>query len=266
MSGKALPKSGRKEECTTTKLTHPPARFAKIHHLAEERFDELKASGQSLEFLEWQLRNELKTHTNIRTNAAQICKGVLSRIRQARAIERAPVTSHVPAPKRSKLPDHAPPVKTWVPKKIVVLKIKDGCFAPTVVPIPDTRVVQPLSQGPARIVWTIHKRNQGSCATPVAVIPTVISPTTLEYVGTNLTQDQLYYNSLARRVGTKKIIEARIKRGLEELDEVLEEATRRAHSLAESEVSILAGKLAEQEKSNHNLQQEKARVHRTTDG
>ncbi|KAF7879491.1 hypothetical protein EAF04_000687 [Stromatinia cepivora] len=256
MSGKALSKSGRKEEFTTTKLTHPLVRFARIHHLAEERFHELKTTGQTLEHLEWRLRNELKTHTNIRTNAAQICKGVLSRIRQARTIEHALVTSHAPTPKRSKLPDHevrvarplAPPMKTLVSKKIVVLKIKDGCFTPNIVPIPDTRIMQPQSPGPARIVWSIHKRNQGPHATPVAEVPTVISPTTSEYVGINLTPDQLYYNSLARRVGTKEIIEARIKRGLEELDEVLEEATRRAHSLAESEVSMLAGSLAEQQR------------------
>ncbi|CAD6442760.1 f616538a-9565-4903-9884-edb16bc51fd7 [Sclerotinia trifoliorum] len=255
MPSKAPPKSGRTGQNKTTKLTRAPARFARIYQLAQARFDELRATDQSLEFLEWQLRNELKTHTNIRCNAAQICKGVLSRIRQARENELAPGTAPVSAPKRSNLPDDAPPVKPWVPKKIVVLKIKDGCFTPNVVPIPDTRVVQPLSQGPAHILWTIHKRNHGSCATPVAGIPTVISPTTLEYVGTDLTSDQSYYNFLARKAGAKNIIEARIKRGLEDLNEVLEEAIRRAHSLAESEVSILAGKLAEQDRDNKNLQE-----------
>ncbi|APA10275.1 predicted protein [Sclerotinia sclerotiorum 1980 UF-70] len=255
MSGKALSKPGRTRGSNTKNLARAPARFARIHRLTQERFDELNATGQSFEFLEWQLKNELKTHTNIRTNDAQICKGVLSRIRQAREIELAPVTASGPASKRSKLPDDAPPVKPWVPKKIIALKIKDGCFTPTVVPIPDTRVVQPLSQGPARIVWTIRKGNQESCVTPVAELPTVISPTTLEYVGVDLTPDQLYYNSLARKAGTMNIIQARIKRGLEDLDEVLEEAIRRAHSLAESEVSILAGKLAEQGRKNRNLQQ-----------
>lgn len=79
----------------------------------------------------------------------------------------------------------------------------------------------------------------------LAFVPTTISPVSLEYVGTHLTTDQLYYNSLAQRVNTEGIISTRIKRGMEKSGELLEEATMRAHSLAECEVALLAGHLIE---------------------
>lgn len=133
------------------------------------------------------------------------------------------------------------------PTRIVKFRIKNGYFTPKVVPIPDTRENQSQTPRPANVVWSIYKKDQYVCEILDAEAPTVMSPTTLEYVGTNLTDDQRYYNGLARRAGTKEIIEARIKLGLEELGEVLEEATRRAHSLAECAVSRLTGDFVAQE-------------------
>ncbi|KAI9646043.1 hypothetical protein NHQ30_005481 [Ciborinia camelliae] len=255
------------------------ARSVKLDGLAEERFKELMATGQSLEDLESMLRKELNSWSNVRTNPAQICKRVLSRIREARTVERATTFHHLPTPEISEGPTpepHLHPAEEL--KKVVVLKPENGYFTPT--PIPDAGVSD--SSKSAKVKWSItktnsdayqtpaaeiftKKRNSDAHQTPAAEIPTkkrkldayqslaaeapvTICSTTLEYLGTNLTLDQMHYNSLARRVGTKEIIEARIKRGMEESGEELEEATMRAHSLAECEVSRLAGYFADKER------------------
>ncbi|ESZ93162.1 hypothetical protein SBOR_6441 [Sclerotinia borealis F-4128] len=220
------------------------ARSARIRRLAGERYEELIATGKSLEALEFQVRMELDTYPNFSENAAQICKSVVSRIQEARTSERATTSTSPSSPEVLQLmtPEASATPKP-APTKIVVLKIKDGHFTPTVLPSPDAR--ETVSTTPARVVWSITKRNVEVNLTLSINIPTTICPKTAEYVGTNLTSDQQYFNSLARTVGTKKIIEARVKFGLEEGYEDLELATRRAHSLAECQVNLYCGYLRE---------------------
>ncbi|RAL60762.1 hypothetical protein DID88_009867 [Monilinia fructigena] len=263
-------------------------RFANIHRLAEEKYGALLASGQTLEVLESQLRRELQTYPNLRSNPAQLCKNILRRVREARAIERAASLSLFPTPNPSKSPPRKHRAQyRMASSKIVVLKIENGYFAPKSIPISET--LESSSAEPAKIVWEIKKRNLDanqvlaadtpttisstsispatisltpiSPATmsppptspvptaPATITPTTISPVTLEYMGTNLTPSQLRYNSLARMADTKSIIAERIRFGMEEQDEVLEEATMRAHSWAECKVAMLAGRLDREERA-----------------
>lgn len=231
-----------------------------------------------------------------------MCKSILCRVREARAIERADSLSLFPPAK----PSQPPPRKRrahhpMAPSKIVVLKIENGYFAPKSIPTSDSQGSP--SAEPAKIVWEIGRRNLDvvqvsavdtptticissapmspanitqenmsplttsstpispaaitpATISPVATIYTtpdptteasaIISPVTLEYMGTNLTPSQLRYNSLARMADTKSIIAERIRFGMEEQDEVLEEATVRAHSWAECRVALLSGNLERQ--------------------
>ncbi|KAB8296998.1 hypothetical protein EYC80_002399 [Monilinia laxa] len=262
-------------------------RFANIHRLAGEKYEALLASGQTLEVLESQLGRELQTYPNLRSNPAQLCKSILCRVREARAIERAASLSLFPRSKPSKSPPRKHRAQyRMASSKIVVLKIENGYFAPKSIPIPET--LELSSAEPAKIVWEIKKRNLDanqvsavdtptttsstpispttisptptapatisptpiSPATmsppptsPVPTAPATISPVTLKYMGTNLTPSQLRYNSLARMVDTKSVIAERIRFGMEEQYEGLEEATMRAHSWAECKVALLAGRL-----------------------
>ncbi|QSZ35217.1 hypothetical protein DSL72_008084 [Monilinia vaccinii-corymbosi] len=270
MSGKQLLKAGRKWDFPAIMLTYLLVRFANIYHLASARYEELLATGQTLEVLEAQLRRELKTYPHLRANPAQICKSILGLVREARILERATASSLLPTPKPSISPPPPPPPAAkvrakpaLVSRKIVVLRLENGCFTPKSVLMHDDTGLSP-AVGPAKIVWSIKKRIRGANHAPAVevattrapktvVSPAVISPITLEYMGTNLTEDQLYYNSLARRVDTKSIIAARIKRGIQQLQEGLEEATMRAHSWAECEVAMLAGHLAEKAREEEEL-------------
>lgn len=100
------------------------------------------------------------------------------------------------------------------------------------IPYPSTSISPHTPTG--YIKWQVNKSG-----VPVsAMIPTVICPETLEYKGENLDQNQLKYNALARRAGTKEIIETQINNALTQgVDK--EEATRRAHSYAEAQVCII---------------------------
>ncbi|TGO62770.1 hypothetical protein BCON_0017g00100 [Botryotinia convoluta] len=215
------------------------ARYAKIHRLAEERFNALIGEGHTLEVLECRFQRELQLHTNLRTNAAQTSKAVLNLIQQARATEfhRAddlPTLENIqiPQPEVRSTRATASLLTTSEPKLIVKLKVKDGCFEPTVVQHPSTSASSHTPTG--YVKWQIRK----SGAPVSAEIPTVVCPETLEYKGDNLDRNQLYYNVLARRAGTKEIVETRINNALKHGADI-EEATRRAHSYAESQICIL---------------------------
>ncbi|KAM0134323.1 hypothetical protein ACHAO1_005718 [Botrytis cinerea] len=215
------------------------ARYAKIHRSAEERFNALIGEGHTLEVLEPRFQRELQLHANLRTNDAQISKGVLKLIQQARATERPRTNDFLPL---NNLQLHQPGVRsrrakaslltTSEPRLVVKLKINDGCFEPTVMRYPPTSASPHTPTG--YVKWQVNK----SGAPVSAVIPTVVCPETLEYKGENLDQNQLKYNELARRAGTKEIIETQINNALTQgVDK--EEATRRAHSYAEAQVCII---------------------------
>ncbi|TGO28745.1 hypothetical protein BPAE_0023g00100 [Botrytis paeoniae] len=238
MAGKPLSRLGGKKDVTTAILTFLLACFAKVHRSAEERFKELRGEGHTLEVLECRFQRELQLYANLRTNAAQISKAVLNLIQQARATEfhraddlPAPENLQLPPPKIRSTRARASLSTTSKPKSIVKLKVKDGCFEPTVVQFPSTSASSHTPTG--YVKWQIHK----SGAPVSAEIPTVVCPETLEYKGDNLDRNQLYYNALARRAGTKEIIETRINNALKHGADI-EGATRRAHSYAESQICI----------------------------
>ncbi|KAF7937308.1 uncharacterized protein EAE98_001622 [Botrytis deweyae] len=239
MAGKPLSRLGGKKDETTAILTFLLARFAKIHRSAEERFNALRGEGHTLEALECRFQRELQLHANLRTNAAQISKAVLNLVQQARATEfhradELPTLENLqsPPPKIRSTRARASIPATLKPELIVKLKVKNGCFEPTVVQFPSTSASSHTPTG--YVKWQICKSGA-----PVSVeIPTVVCPETLEYKGDNLDRDQLYYNALARKVGIKEIIETRINNALKH-GEDREEATRRAHSYAESQICTL---------------------------
>ncbi|KAF5873551.1 uncharacterized protein Bfra_005014 [Botrytis fragariae] len=239
MAGKPLSRLGGKKDETTAILIFLLARFAKIHRSAEERFNTLRGEGHTLEVLECRFQRELQLHASLRTNAAQISKAVLNLIQQARATEFSRA-DNLPTPEKLQLPRsevrstraRASLLTISKPRLIVELKVKDGCFEPTVVQYPS---ISASSHTPTGYVkWQINK----SRAPVSAEIPTVVCPETLEYKGENLDRNQLYYNELARRVGTKEVIETRISNALKHGSD-REEATRREHSYAESQICIL---------------------------
>ncbi|TGO32526.1 hypothetical protein BHYA_0309g00040 [Botrytis hyacinthi] len=247
MAGKPLSRLGGKKDVITAILTFLLARFAKIHRSAEEQFNALKGEGHTLEVLEFRFQKELQLHTSLRTNAAQISKAILNLIRQARATEfhradELPTWENLQlSPPKIRSTRARSSLSTALkPKLIVKLKVKNGCFEPTVVQFPSTSA---SSQTPTGYVkWQIQK--SGS---PVsAEIPTVVCPETLGYKGNNLDRNQLYYNALAREAGTEEIIETRISDALKYGADI-EEATRRAHSYAESQICTLIAKYESRE-------------------
>ncbi|KAF7901765.1 uncharacterized protein EAF01_007064 [Botrytis porri] len=239
MAGKPPSRLGGKKDLTTEILTFLLARFAKIHRSAEERFNALRGEGHTLEVLEYRFQKELQLHANLRTNAAQISKAILNLVQHARATEfrRAddlPTSGdlQLPPPKIRSTRARASLATNSKPKLIVKLKVKNGCFEPTVVQYPSTSASSHTPTG--YLKWQIRK----SGAPVSAEIPTVVCPETLEYKGYHLDRNQLYYNALARRAGTKEVIKTRINDAMKQGADK-EEATRRAHSYAESRICIL---------------------------